>query len=113
MKAIASKTVIALTGNDAVAEAMRQVNPDVVAAYPITPQTELMHKFADYVADGDVKTQFVLVECYRQKGDAARHKETAHYLKWRDTVAGMMAEPRSAIKYENVFPGETGFEFSQ
>jgi pyruvate ferredoxin oxidoreductase alpha subunit len=62
MRVVDEKKVIALTGNDAVAEAMRQVNPDVVAAYPITPQTELMHKFADYVADGDVKTEFVLVE---------------------------------------------------
>lgn len=54
--------VLALTGNDAVAEAMRQINPDVVAAYPITPQTELMHKFADYVADGLVDTELVQVE---------------------------------------------------
>ena len=57
-----SKTIMALTGNDAVAAAMGQINPDVVAAYPITPQTELMHKFADYVHDGLVKTEFVLVE---------------------------------------------------
>jgi pyruvate ferredoxin oxidoreductase alpha subunit len=57
-----SKTIMALTGNDAVAAAMGQINPDVVAAYPITPQTELMHKFADYVSDGLVKTEFVLVE---------------------------------------------------
>jgi pyruvate ferredoxin oxidoreductase alpha subunit len=51
-----------LTGNDAAAEAMRQIDPDVVAAFPITPQTELMHKFAEHVADGDVKAEFVLVE---------------------------------------------------
>jgi len=51
-----------LTGNDAGAEAMRQIDPDVVAAFPITPQTELMHKFAEFVADGDVKAEFVLVE---------------------------------------------------
>ncbi len=51
-----------LTGNDAAAEAMRQIDPDVVAAFPITPQTELMHKFAQHVADGDVKAEFVLVE---------------------------------------------------
>jgi pyruvate ferredoxin oxidoreductase alpha subunit len=57
-----SKAIMALTGNDAVAAAMGQINPDVVAAYPITPQTELMHKFADYVSDGIVKTEFVLVE---------------------------------------------------
>ena len=55
-------TVLALTGNEAVAEAMRQVNPDVVAAYPITPQTELMHKFADFVANGKVDTEMILME---------------------------------------------------
>ncbi|MCX6356272.1 MAG: pyruvate ferredoxin oxidoreductase [Candidatus Aureabacteria bacterium] len=54
--------VVALTGNEAAAEAMRQIDPDVVAAYPITPQTELMHKFADFVADGLVKTEVILVE---------------------------------------------------
>ncbi|RKY88622.1 pyruvate ferredoxin oxidoreductase [candidate division KSB1 bacterium] len=55
-------TIIGLTGNEAVAEAMRQINPDVVAAYPITPQTELMHKFADFVANGKVDTEMILVE---------------------------------------------------
>ncbi|MFH1502936.1 MAG: transketolase C-terminal domain-containing protein [Candidatus Eisenbacteria bacterium] len=53
---------LTLTGNDAGADAMRQIDPDVVAAFPITPQTELMHKFAEYVADGDVKAEMVLVE---------------------------------------------------
>jgi pyruvate ferredoxin oxidoreductase alpha subunit len=71
MKSVMTKTVKALTGNDAVAEAMRQINPDVVAAYPITPQTELMHKFADFVADGDVKTEFVLVESEHSAMSAA------------------------------------------
>jgi len=54
--------VTALTGNEAAAEAMRQINPDVVAAYPITPQTELMHRFAEFVADGRVGTEMILVE---------------------------------------------------
>ncbi|MHC4787926.1 MAG: transketolase C-terminal domain-containing protein [Planctomycetota bacterium] len=53
---------MALTGNDSAAYALKQINPDVVAAYPITPQTELMHKFAAYVADGEVVTEFVRVE---------------------------------------------------
>ncbi len=53
---------VALTGNDSAAYALRQINPDVVAAYPITPQTEMMHKFAAYVADGEVDTEFVRVE---------------------------------------------------
>jgi len=52
----------ALTGNDAVATAMRQINPDVVAAYPITPQTSTVQKFSEFVADGLVDTEFVTVE---------------------------------------------------
>ncbi len=52
----------ALAGNEAVATAMRQINPDVVAAYPITPQTSTVQKFADYVSDGKVDTEFVTVE---------------------------------------------------
>ena len=54
--------VEALTGNEAVATAMRQINPDVVAAYPITPQTSTVQTFADFVADGLVDTEFVTVE---------------------------------------------------
>jgi len=52
----------ALTGNEAMAEAMRQINPDVVAAYPITPATEVVQLFASFVADGLVDTEFVAVE---------------------------------------------------
>jgi len=53
---------IALTGNQASAYAMKQINPDVVPAYPITPQTALMQKFADFHADGEVDTEVILVE---------------------------------------------------
>ncbi len=53
---------IAADGNAAVAEAMRQINPDVVAAYPITPQTSTVQTFAQFVADGRVDTEFVRVE---------------------------------------------------
>ncbi len=52
----------ALTGDQAVATAMRQINPDVVAAYPITPQTETVEFFAEYVANGEVTTDFICVE---------------------------------------------------
>ncbi len=52
----------AMTGNEAMAEAMRQINPDVVAAYPITPATEVVQIFASFVADGLVDTEFVAVE---------------------------------------------------
>jgi len=57
-----TKELMALTGNEAAAYAMKQINPDVVAAYPITPQTELMQTFAQYVADGLVDTELVAVE---------------------------------------------------
>ncbi len=52
----------AMTGNEAMAEAMRQINPDVVAAYPITPQTEIVQIFSSFHADGLVDTELVLVE---------------------------------------------------
>ena len=52
----------ALDGNSAVAEAMRQIDPDVVAAYPITPQTSTVQEFSNFVADGLVQTEFVTVE---------------------------------------------------
>lgn len=53
---------VALTGNEAVARAMKQINPDVVAAYPITPQTEIVERFSEFVANGEVDTEFVAVE---------------------------------------------------
>jgi pyruvate ferredoxin oxidoreductase alpha subunit len=56
------KTIIAKTGNEAMAEAMRQINPDVVAAYPITPATEVVQIFSNFVADGRVDTEFVPAE---------------------------------------------------
>jgi pyruvate ferredoxin oxidoreductase alpha subunit len=54
--------VLAKTGNEAMAEAMRQIDPDVVAAYPITPATEVVMIFSKFVADGLVNTEFVAVE---------------------------------------------------
>lgn len=53
---------VAVTGNAAVAYAMKQIDPHVVAAYPITPQTDVVEDFSQYVADGEVKTEFVLAE---------------------------------------------------
>ena len=53
---------VAYTGNGACAQAMRQVEPHMVAAYPITPQTEVVEEFAKFVADGKVKTKFLPVE---------------------------------------------------
>ena len=58
----------------------------------------------DVVEQQDDATRFVLVEVYRSPDAAAAHKETAHYAKWRDAVATMMAEPRHSVKYNAVFP---------
>ena len=57
----------------------------------------------DVVQQADDSTRFVLVEGYRTADAPAKHKETAHYAKWRDTVASMMAEPRTSVKFGEVF----------
>lgn len=63
----------------------------------------------DVVQQLDDPTRFVLVEVYKTDDAPAAHKETAHYLQWRDAVAEMMAEPRSSSKFQNVFPDEHGW----
>lgn len=60
----------------------------------------------DVIQQEDDPTRFVLVEVYRNAEASAVHKQTDHYIWWRDTVAEMMAEPRQGIKYGNVFPDE-------
>jgi quinol monooxygenase YgiN len=61
----------------------------------------------DVIRQVDDPTRFALVEVYRDVEANVAHKETAHYATWRDTVAGMMAEPRTSIKYSEVFPDES------
>ena len=63
----------------------------------------------DVVQQQDDPTRFVLIEVYRTVEAAAAHKETAHYAKWRDAVAPMMAEPRQRVQYNAVFPGPEGW----
>ena len=63
----------------------------------------------DVIQRLDDPSRFVLVEVYRTADDPTRHKETDHYKIWRDTVAEMMVEPRSSLKYENVFPDDEGW----
>ncbi len=67
----ATPNVLAVTGNEAVAEAMRQIDPDVVCAYPITPQTEIVQLYAQLVADGKVSTEFVTAESEHSAMSAA------------------------------------------
>jgi len=63
----------------------------------------------DVIQQADDPTRFVLVECYRTADAPAQHKATAHYARWRDAVADMMAEPRTSEKHTNVFPDDTGW----
>ncbi|MBZ4400093.1 putative quinol monooxygenase [Myxococcus sp. AS-1-15] len=63
----------------------------------------------DVIQDSEDATRFVLVEVYRSVEAPAAHKDTAHYLRWRDTVAPMMAEPRTSRKYVNLFPEDAGW----
>ena len=60
----------------------------------------------DVVQQTDDPTRFVLVEVYRTPSAPAAHKETAHYATWRDTVAPMMASPRTSVKFRNAFPDD-------
>ena len=64
----------------------------------------------DVVQQWEDSTRFLLVDVYRTPDDPAKHKETAHYKKWAEMVAPMMAEPRSSVKYANVFPDEAGWD---
>ena len=63
----------------------------------------------DVVQQEDDPTRFVLVEAYRTLEAPEDHKETEHYLAWRERVAPMMAEPRYSVKYTSVFPGPEGW----
>jgi (4S)-4-hydroxy-5-phosphonooxypentane-2,3-dione isomerase len=60
----------------------------------------------DVLQDPADPTRFILYEAYAGVDDAAAHKQTAHYLAWRDAVAEMMAEPRQGVPYNGLFPKE-------
>lgn len=60
----------------------------------------------DLFQQGDDPTRFMLFEVYRSPEDLAKHKETAHYFRWREAVADMMAGPRQGTAYLNVYPGD-------
>jgi quinol monooxygenase YgiN len=63
----------------------------------------------DVIQQSDDPTRFTLVEVYRTPQAPSAHKETAHYAAWRAAVAQMMAEPRTSVKYTNVFPSDEGW----
>ena len=61
----------------------------------------------DILQSADDPTRFVFYEAYRSQQDAAAHKQTVHYLAWRDTVANWMAEPRQGVVYQGLYPMPT------
>ncbi len=94
------------------------VKPDYVEAFKAASLDNARHSVQesgiarfDVIQQADDPTRFVLVEAYRDAEAPARHKEMAHYARWRDTVAEMMAEPRSSVKYANLFPADPGWDY--
>ncbi|HEX7491119.1 MAG TPA: antibiotic biosynthesis monooxygenase [Candidatus Limnocylindrales bacterium] len=60
----------------------------------------------DILQDAGDSTRFMAYEAYRDEAEAKAHKETAHYLTWRDQVAEWMAEPRVGVRYDGLFPAD-------
>lgn len=90
-----------------------QVNPESIEAFKAATLENAQQSVRepgiarfDVMQQTDDPTRFVLVEAYRTPDAPAKHKETAHYAKWRETVATMMAGPRSSEKFGNVFPAD-------
>jgi quinol monooxygenase YgiN len=92
------------------------VKPDAVAAFEAATNDNAANSRLepgvarfDVVRQQDDDTRFVLMEVYRDAQAVAAHKATAHYLRWRDAVAGMMAEPRVGTTYTSVSPDDGGW----
>lgn len=77
-------------------EAFRQASLENAAASRLEPGIAAF----DLIQQIDDPTRFVLIEIYKDESATLAHKQTAHYAKWRDTVADMMATPRHAVKYK-------------
>jgi autoinducer 2-degrading protein len=94
-----------------IVEVLVKVKPEAVEAFKKATIANALESIKeagiarfDVMQQQDDPTRFVLVEAYRTSEATLAHKETKHYLVWRDTVAPMMAEPRSSVKLSNVFP---------
>lgn len=90
-----------------------RVKPDAVAAFHAATLANARASLLepgiarfDVLQQADDPTHFVLVEAYRTAEAPAAHKATVHYAVWRDTVAPLMAEPRTSVKFANVFPAD-------
>ena len=92
------------------------VKPDQVEAFKAATIENAHHSAQepgiarfDVIQQADDPTRFVLIEVYRTPDDPAKHKETTHYNQWRAIAEPMMAEPRTNLKYANVFPDDAGW----
>jgi autoinducer 2-degrading protein len=88
-----------------------EVEPDQIAAFIAATKenhegsrAEPGNRRFDVLQAAENPRQFVLYEAYASAEDAAAHKQTPHYLAWRDAVANMMSKPRSGVRYDGLFP---------
>ena len=93
-----------------------QVKPEAIAAFTAATVANASASLLepgiarfDVAQQSDDPTRFVLVEVYRTPESAVAHKETAHYATWRDTVAPLMAAPRTSVKFTSIFPSDNGW----
>ena len=92
------------------------VKPEMVEAFIKASLENARHSIQeegvarfDVLQQQDNPERFILVEVYRDQEAPKKHKETAHYQKWRDAVGEMMAEDRFSVKFANVFPDDGGW----
>jgi (4S)-4-hydroxy-5-phosphonooxypentane-2,3-dione isomerase len=95
---------------------MVHVKPDQIDAFKAASRENARNSVRetgiarfDVIQQTEDPTRFVLVEVYRSADAVSRHKETVHYQVWRDTVADMLEEPRLGVKYNNIFPDDSGW----
>ncbi len=88
-----------------------QVKPESVAAFIEATKDNASNSIKepgvvrfDFLQDNETPTHFVLYEVYLDPADFERHRETAHFLRWRAAAADMMAEPRVGTRYTNILP---------
>ena len=89
------------------------VRPEAVEPFSLATQTNAQNSILeegvlrfDVLQQVDHPEMFTLLEVYRAPEDQLKHRETAHYIAWRDAVTDMMAEPRQGIRYHNLYPAD-------
>jgi autoinducer 2-degrading protein len=78
-----------------------------IAATKLNAQNSILESGVvrfDFIQEADDPTHFMLVEVYRTPEDQLKHRETKHYLAWKDAVTEMMAEPRIGTRFKNILP---------